>query len=75
MIDDETHVPQRGTGIWNEIENRCESENMCEESVKKDAHHLVFVLTTVFVLYPLSFEIKYGPMKESRHIYLSTLLI
>ena len=24
---------------------------MCEESVKKDAHHLVFVLTTVFVLY------------------------
>ena len=20
MIDDETHVPQRGTGIWNEIE-------------------------------------------------------
>ena len=53
MIDDETHVPQRGTGIWNEIENRCESENVRRVccSVKKDAHHLVFVLTTVFVLY------------------------
>ena len=71
MIDDETPMPQRGTGIWNEIENRV-NLRMCEESVKKDAHHLVFVLTTVFVLlYPLSFEI-WTHERESRHIPLNS---